>query len=79
MSCPDGFCWPRSFLNYKVFDQWVGAFPSCVNSFIEDVIEDRKPCVTAYDGWRATAVLDAAHQSADTGETVKVPAAPQVL
>ncbi|MFC1574278.1 Gfo/Idh/MocA family protein [Candidatus Latescibacterota bacterium] len=72
MSTPDGFKWPRSLLNYKVFDRWVGAFPSCINNFIDDILEDRKPVVSAYDGWRSTAVLDAIHRSADTGETVKI-------
>lgn len=72
MSTPEGFKWPRSLLNYKVFDKWVGAFPSCINSFIDDIVEDREPVVTAYDGWRSTAVLDAIHRSADSGETVRV-------
>ena len=76
MSSPEGFKWPRSLLNYKVFDKWVGAFPSCINSFIDDLAEDREPVVTAYDGWRSTAVLSAIHRSADTGETIKVSAPP---
>jgi len=76
MSSPEGFKWPRSLLNYKVFDRWVGAFPSCINSFIDDLAEDREPVVTAYDGWRSTAVLDAIHRSADTGETVAISAPP---
>jgi predicted dehydrogenase len=76
MSTPQGFKWPRSLLNYKVFDRWVGAFPSCINSFIDAIADDREPYVTAYDGWRSTAVLDAIHRSADTGETVKISAPP---
>jgi len=76
MSTPEGFKWPRSLLNYKVFDKWVGAFPSCINSFIDDIAEDREPKVTAYDGWRSTAVLDAIHRSADSGETVTVSSPP---
>ena len=76
MSGIDGFKWPRSLLNYKVFDTWVGAFPSCINSFIDALAEDREPYVTAFDGWRTTAVLDAIHRSADTGETVQVPPPP---
>jgi len=72
MSSPEGFKWPRSLLNYKVFDKWVGAFPSCINSFIDDIAEDREPIVSAYDGWRSTAVLDAIHRSADSGETITV-------
>lgn len=77
MSSPDGLAWPRSLLHYKVFDRWVGAFPSCINSFIDAVIEDRQPFVTAYDGWRSTAVLHAIHQSVETGEVVKITAPPK--
>lgn len=77
MSDPDRFSWPRSFLNAKVFDRWVGAFPSCINSFIDAVRDDREPFVTALDGWRVTAVLEAMHRSADTGETVKVAEPPR--
>ncbi|MCL4215804.1 MAG: Gfo/Idh/MocA family oxidoreductase [Candidatus Hydrogenedentes bacterium] len=77
MSDLDRFSWPRSLLNYRVFDRWVGAFPSCINSFIDAILENREPYVTGFDGWRATAVLDALHRSADTGETVKVAAAPE--
>lgn len=76
MSTPEAMKWPRTFLNYKVFDKWVGAFPSCINSFIDDLVEDRVPKVTAYDGWRSTAVLDAIHRSVDSGETIKVSAPP---
>jgi predicted dehydrogenase len=68
MSSEEKFDWPRSLLNCKVFDKWVGAFPSCVNSFIDAIVENRTP----YDGWRATAVLDAAHKSADSGKTITV-------
>jgi predicted dehydrogenase len=77
MSTPEYFKWPRSLLNYKVFDKWVGAFPSCTNSFIDDIIQDREPIVSAYDGWRSTAVLDAIHRSADSGETVMVSEPPK--
>lgn len=73
-SSPEGFAWPRSLLNYKVFDQWVGAFPSCVNSFVDAILEDREPFVTAFDGWRSTAILDAIHVSCETGETVGIAA-----
>ncbi len=72
MSSADGLGWPRSLLNCQVFDRWVGAFPSCVNSFIDALLENREPYVTAYDGWRATAVLDAIHRSADSGESIPV-------
>ncbi len=77
MSTNEKFSWPRSLLNYKVFDKWVGAFPSCVNSFIDAVIEDREPYVSAFDGWRSSAVLDALHKSVEEGGIIKVQEAPQ--
>lgn len=76
MSSEKRFNWPRSLLNYKVYDRWVGAFPSCIESFIDAVDQDREPYVTALDGWRATAVVDAMHRAAETEERVTVPAAP---
>ena len=79
MSSPQGMAWPRSLLNYKVFDRWVGAFPQCIGSFIDAVAEDRQPHVTAYDGWRSTAVLDAIHRSAETGQTVQIAAPPIIV
>ncbi|MFB3906537.1 MAG: Gfo/Idh/MocA family protein [Acidobacteriota bacterium] len=77
MSTPEGLAWPRTFLHSQIFGKWVGAFPQCIESFFEAIVEDREPYVTAYDGWRSTAVLDAMHQSADSGETVKIPAPPK--
>lgn len=72
MSSGEGFRWPRSLLNFQVYDQWVGAFPSCISSFIDAVQNDRAPYVTAIDGWAATAVLEAMHTAAGTGERVAV-------
>jgi predicted dehydrogenase len=72
MSAPERFSWPRSLLNYKVFDQWVGAFPSCINSFIDAILEDRETYVNEFDGWRVTATLEALHESAKTGKSVLV-------
>jgi len=77
MTTPEGLAWPRSFLNKQVFDAWVGAFPSCINSFVDAVLDDFEPHVTAMDGWRATAILDALHQSAERdGERVAIAPAP---
>jgi predicted dehydrogenase len=72
MSSREGFAWPRSLLNYQVYDRWVGAFPSCIHSFIDAIRENREPYVTARDGWRATATIDALHQAAETGGAVAV-------
>ncbi|GMW00625.1 MAG: hypothetical protein AMXMBFR84_17620 [Candidatus Hydrogenedentota bacterium] len=73
MSTADGFSWPRSLLNAQVFDRWTGAFPACIESFLDAVINDRAPYVTAEDGFVATAVLEALHESASrNGERVLV-------
>ena len=72
MSSEKGFAWPRSLLNAKVYDRWIGAFPSCIQSFVDAVVENREPYVTAYDGWRVTATLAALHAAAETGERVTV-------
>ncbi|MCF6285978.1 MAG: Gfo/Idh/MocA family oxidoreductase [Candidatus Hydrogenedentes bacterium] len=73
MSSEDGFSWPRSLLNSQVYDRWIGAFPSSIASFIDAIEDDREPYVTARDGWRVTAVLDALHRAADSGGVVKLP------
>jgi predicted dehydrogenase len=72
MSHPGGFTWPRSLLNFQIFDRWGGAFPACITSFFDVIEEDRTPYVNATDGWRVTAVLDALHRAADNGEVVKL-------
>jgi predicted dehydrogenase len=76
MSTKKGLEWPRSFLNCEVFGEWQGAFPSCINSFVKDIIEDRKPIVNAREGWRTTAALDAIHRSIISGKVEKVCIAP---
>lgn len=76
MSSEKGLAWPRSFLAYPVFGEWTGAFPSCVRGFVRAVREDLPTNVTAFDGWKATAVLDAFHRSVESGETVKLPPPP---
>jgi predicted dehydrogenase len=72
LTSEEAFLWPRSFLNFQVFDRWVGAFPACVASFVDAILEDREPYVTAYDGWRATAALDAIHRAVASGQIEKV-------
>lgn len=73
MSSEAGFGWPRSFLNYPIFDRWGGAFANCITSFFDAIEDNRAPYVTAHDGWRVTAVLDALHRAADSGGVEKVP------
>jgi predicted dehydrogenase len=60
------FVCPRTFLNYKVFEEWQGAFPAAVRGFLYAIEHDTKPHVTARDGVRSTAVLEAIHRSLAT-------------
>jgi predicted dehydrogenase len=76
MTTEERFAWPRSFLNFQVFDRWAGAFPACVESFVDAILEERQPYVTAYDGWRATATLDAIHRSVESGQVERIVAPP---
>jgi len=57
------FVCPRTFLNYKVFDEWQGAFPAAVRGFLYAIEHDTEPHVNARDGVRNTAVLEAIHKS----------------
>ena len=59
---------PRTFLNYKVFDEWVGAMPSSVRSFVTACKNDTETVVNAKEGLRSTAILDAIHRSLKTGK-----------
>ena len=62
------FTCPRTFLNYKVFDQWVGAMPSSVRSFVNACRNDTDTIVNAREGLRSTAILDAIHRSLASGK-----------
>ncbi len=72
MATEDNYTYPRTLLNYKVFDRWQGALPSCMYSFIDAIIEDREPFVTAKQGRNVTAILDAIHRSLKSGKPEKV-------
>jgi len=68
------FTCPRTFLNYKVFDEWQGAFPAAVRGFLYAIEHDTEPHVNAKDGVRSTAVLEAIHKSLESHkpETIKL-------
>jgi predicted dehydrogenase len=72
MATKDAYTYPRTLLNYKVFDRWVGALPACMYSFIDAINEKRQPYVTAEDGRRVTAILEALHRSLQSGKPEKV-------
>jgi predicted dehydrogenase len=68
----ESYSYPRTLLNYKVFDKWVGALPACMSSFVDAINEKREPFVTAKDGRKVTAILDAIHRSLASGKPEKV-------
>ena len=72
ISTPRAFNYPKNFLNAEIFGRARGAFPGCVEDFLNAIIEDREPAVTAFDGRQVTAALEAIHRSLETGETVPV-------
>ena len=72
LATKDSYSYPRTLLNYQVFDRWQGALPSCMYSFIDSINENREPYVTAADGRRVTAILDAIHRSLESGKSEKV-------
>lgn len=63
----DKFNCPRTFLNYQVFDQWVGAMPSAMRAFVQACRNDTEPAVNAREGLKSTAILDALHRSLASG------------
>jgi predicted dehydrogenase len=63
---------PRTFLNYKVFEDWQGAFPAAVRGFIHAIENDTDPHVNARDGVRSTAVLEAIHKSLASGKPERI-------
>ena len=62
------FTCPRTFLNYKVFDQWVGAMPSSIRSFVHACRTGADTIVNEREGLKSTAILDAIHRSLASGK-----------
>jgi predicted dehydrogenase len=72
MSTEKQFTYPKVFLTSEVFGKLRGAFVECLSDFLDAIIKDTGPKVTAFDGRQVTAVLDAVTRSLDSGQTVKV-------
>ena len=68
----DKFTCPRTFLNYKVFDEWVGAMPFSVRSFVNACKNNVATVVNAREGLRSTVILDAIHRSLESGKPEKI-------
>ncbi len=78
MSTPQSFTFPKTFLSADVFGTLRGAFPSCLDDFINAIRKDTRPVVGVRDGRRVTATLTAIHESLRTGGNVAVPKFPVV-
>jgi predicted dehydrogenase len=66
------FTCPRTFLNYQVFDQWVGAMPASMTSFVNACRNGTETVVGAREGLKSTAILDALHRSLASGRPEKI-------
>ena len=69
MSTPEQFTYPKVFLNSEVFGKLRGAFVECLSDFLDSIINETEPGVTAFDGRQVTAVLDAVTRSLESGQT----------
>lgn len=72
MSTPEQFTYPKVFLNYEVFGKLRGAFVECLSDFIDAIVNEAEPKVTAFDGRQVTAVLDAVTRSLESNQKVSV-------
>jgi hypothetical protein len=55
-----------------VFGKLRGAFVECLSDFVDAVVNDGEPRVTAFDGRQVTAVLDAVSRSLASGRAEQV-------
>ena len=72
MSTEKKFTFPKVFLTAEIFGKLRGAFVECLSDFLDAIISDSEPNVTAFDGRQVTAVLDAVSRSIESGGTEKV-------
>jgi predicted dehydrogenase len=66
------FVYPKTFLNYEIFGKLRGAFVECLSDFVDAVVNDTEPKVTAAAGRRVTAVLDALSRSLESKKVESV-------
>jgi len=72
MSTPEQFTYPKTFLTHEIFGKLRGAFVECLSDFVDSIINNTEPKVTAFDGRQVTAVLDAVTRSLESGQTEAV-------
>ncbi|MGO9258007.1 MAG: Gfo/Idh/MocA family protein [Bryobacteraceae bacterium] len=72
LGTPQAFQYPRTTLNHETFGKLRGAFVECLSDFLDAIVQDTEPRVTAFDGRQVTAVLEASARSLETGAAVAV-------
>jgi predicted dehydrogenase len=72
MSTPAQFTYPKTFLTHEIFGKLRGAFVECLSDFVDSIVSNTEPKVTAFDGRQVTAVLDAVSRSLESGQTEAV-------
>jgi len=72
MSTPAGFTFPKTLLAHDTFGKLRGAFVECLGDFLDAILKDEEPKVTAFDGRQVTAVLDAVTRSLESGAAAGV-------
>jgi predicted dehydrogenase len=72
MSTEKQFTYPKVFLTAEIFGKLRGAFVECLSDFLDAVLHDTEPQVTAFDGRQVTAVLDAVSRSLESNGTEMV-------
>ena len=72
LSTPKQFTYPKTFLTHEIFGKLRGAFVECLSDFVDSIINQSEPKVTAFDGRQVTAVLDAVSRSLASGQTETV-------
>ena len=72
MSTPEHFTYPKTFLTHEIFGKLRGAFVECLSDFVDAIVNDTEPKVSAFDGRQVTAVLDAVSRSLESGRTESV-------
>ena len=72
MTTEKAFSYPKTFLAGEIYGKVGGAFQACLASFIDCIVDDTEPHVTARDGRQVTAILCAIDKAVRTGKTVPV-------
>lgn len=76
MSTLEAFTYPKTMLASDVFGRLRGALVECLSDFVDAVLSDTTPHVTALDGRQVTSVLDAVERSLQSGQVESVVPAP---